>query len=221
MRAINVFKRAAAIALIALVFLPYIPRAHAGRRHRHSSRSATYQAKANSTATCDLDADSSQDRATLQSSGFDKRIKINFADARSSEFAFATGTVDAGRLVAGDIDRDGDVDLVWVGTSHRDAVVLINDGAGNFAAATDNSPYVSELDDLFSSNDPANPNRLKRGRKSSSLASSSFHEIGLAILSVLQIRPISLVPVLARKPPGLQPLFVPYQCKRGPPSILS
>ena len=79
------------------------------------------------TATVDFDADAAQDRATLQSDGFDKTIRLRFGDARRADLAFATGSADGGNLVAGDIDRDGDVDLVWVGSSTRDAVVLLNE----------------------------------------------------------------------------------------------
>jgi len=220
-RVINASKRAAALALIALFILSCVPRAHARHHRQRSSQSKSNSAKISLTATVDFDADAAQDRATLQSNGFDKTIRLRFGDARRADLAFATGSADWGNLVAGDIDRDGDVDLVWVGSSTRDAVVLLNDGQGNFAAATDTSLYASELDDLFGSNDPSSPNKLKRGRKSSSLTSTSFHELGFAFLTGFQADPIRVAHLSSRELLKGQSLFVCYLRKRGPPSVLS
>lgn len=222
MRIINASKRAAALTLIALFVLSCVPRAHARRHHHHhSAQSKLHLEKTSLTAACDFDADFSQARATLQSNGVEKRIKISFADARSMDLAFATGSVDSGNLVAGDIDRDGDIDLVWIESKHRDAVVLINDGDGHFAAAEDNTPYASELDELFNSYDPSNRSGLKRGRRSSTLTSSSFHNVGLTVFVESQAKAIRLVPVANREPLKVQSGFVQYLCERGPPAILS
>ena len=169
----------------------------------------------------DLDADAAQDRATLRANGIDKKISFRFADARRLELAFATGAADSGNLVFGDIDRDGDVDLVWVSNSSRDAIVLLNDGEGNFAAASDNSAYASELSDLFSSYDPAIPGKFKRGRKSSSLTSASFHELGLAWFAGLETVTVHAARVSSLEPLKVQSLFEGYLCKRGPPCVRS
>ena len=93
--------------------------------------------------------------------------------------------------------------------------------AHDFAEATDISPYASELDGLFSSNDPTGNHKLKRGRKSSSLVSASFHDGGLPVLTWFQSATISLAPVSAREPLKVQSHFVPYLRKRGPPLTVS
>ena len=223
MRPTSSSKRAAAITLIALFVLSCVPSAYAHRHHQHKSFHQPIDLSNNSlTTACDFDADVRQDRVTLQSKGYDKTIKIRFGDARRSQLAFTALSDNSGRLVAGDIDQDGDVDLVWVGAVDRqDAIVLINDGEGNFAEATDISPYASELDGLFSSNDPTGNHKLKRGRKSSSLVSASFHDGGLPVLTWFQSATISLAPVSAREPLNVQSHFVPYLRKRGPPLAVS
>ena len=223
MRSTGASKRATAITLIALFVLSCVPRALAHHDPHHKSPPRPIDlSKSGLTAACDFDADVRQDRVTLQSNGHDKKIKIRFGNQRSSELAFTARSDDSGSLIAGDIDRDGDVDLVWVTTAdRRNAVVLINDGEGNFAEAADNSPYASELDGLFSSNDPSGNQRLRRGRKSSSLASASFHDVGLSVLTGFQSTAISLAPVSAREPLHVQSRFVSYLRKRGPPAILS
>ena len=221
MRVINASKKAAAVALIALFILSCVHRAHAGHHCHRSSAAKTNVPRRSLKATLYLDADAAQDRATLRANGVDQRISFRFGDARRAELAFAPGAADAGNLVFGDIDRDGDVDLIWLSNSGRDALVLLNDGEGNFAAAGDNSVYASELDDLFNSYDPFSPTRIKRGRKSLSLTSASFHEPGLALFGGFQTAIVRAARVSNREPLKFQSLFVGYLCKRGPPAALS
>ena len=213
----------AAIALIALFVLSCVPRVRARHHQNHNStRQSVTLAQHDLTAVCDFDADVRQDRITLQSSGYDKTVKIHFANARNSELSFTARTFEAGRLVVGDIDRDGDVDLVWVAAAdRRSVVVLINDGEGNFVEAADNSAYASELDELFSSNDPSGNFKLKRGRRSSSLASASFHDVGLPVLAGFKSTAISSAQIVIREPLKLESSFASYLRKRGPPVSLS
>src|SRR5437588_2291913 len=160
--------------LIALFALSCVARPHPRRQHAHKNRPRAEPAS-NPTTAYQLDRDIIGDRVTLQSNGVEKMLSIRFGNLRHQQIGFKTQTDDSGHLVAGDIDRDGDVDLIWVGAADRkSAVVLINDGEGNFAEASDVSAYASELDGLFNSNDPSGNQKLKRGRKSSSLASASF-----------------------------------------------
>src|SRR5262249_25930157 len=171
----------------------------------------------NSLAAANLDADGGLDRVTLQSNGPDKTIKISFGNARSAELGFRASKDDPGRLVAGDIDRDGDVDLIWVGAADRkEAVVLINDGDGNFAEVTDNTPFASELDELFSGNDPSGRRSLHLKRRTSVLASASFHEVGLPSLARFQRTTVTRAPKFLPEPLSVQSPFVNCLCKRGP-----
>jgi len=206
--------------LIALFVLSGILRApaHLPKASNHSN-----QPPLNSLAAAsDFDADVRPDRATLESNGYDKTVKIRFGNARSSRVAFTAVSDDAGRLVSSDIDRDGDVDLIWVGAADRkDAVVLLNDGEGNFAAAGDNAQYLSELDDLFNTGDPSQSPSLKRRQKTSVLASASFHDVGLPVFIQFQSNSIALERFSIREPLTVQSLFVNHLSKRGPPPSLS
>lgn len=221
MRFARASKRATAITLIALFVLSAVPRALAHRHDHHEYLPPPIDLSKNVLTAAYFDADVRQDRVTLQTNGYEKTIKIRFGNARRAQLAFTARSDDSGSLVAGDIDRDGDVDLVWVTAADRkNAVVLLNDGEGNFAEATDNSPYASELDGLVSSNDPSGNQKLRRGRKSSSLASASFHDVGLLVLTWFQSTAINLAPVSAREPLNVQSLFASYLHKRGPPVLL-
>jgi len=216
-------KKAAALTLIALFVLSCVVRAHPRRSHEHKSpKLPEARFLAGLAPTSDFDADVRQDRVTLLSNGYDKTIKIRFGNARISQVAFTAGSDDAGRLVAGDIDRDGDVDLIWVGAPDRkDAVVLINDGEGNFVEAADISQYASELDDLFSSGDRSGNHSLKRKHKTSVLASASFHDVGLPVLDRFQSTAIAPDPISIREPLRISSPYFNYLSKRGPPVFLS
>lgn len=214
-------KRAAALTLIALFVFSNFPCVYAHRHHGHKSFSRLIYVQNNSFAPSDLDADLRPDRLTLHANGKDRTISIRFGDARSSQISFAAGTDGPGNLVARDIDRDGDVDLVWVGRANRQsAVIFVNDGDGNFAEATDNSPYASELDGLFGTIDPYGNLKLKRGRKSSTLTSTWFHEVGLPLFTRFQYVTIHRATVSIECPVN-QSLFACYIRKRGPPVVLS
>jgi hypothetical protein len=214
-------RRALAFALIALFAFSYVPHTHAHRSdHQDSPRRALGIATDNLTTACALDADVRPDRVTLRANGADKTITIRFGDTRRSEISFLARGNAAGNLVAGDIDHDGDVDLVWGATDPQSAVVLLNNGEGNFAEAPDNSPYASELDDLFGSNDPASDRKVKRGRKTSTLTSTSFHEIDLPLFARFLTVTIDSAAAVSELL-NARSLFVCSVRKRGPPVVLS
>jgi len=214
-------RRATALTLIALFVFSCIPRVHAHHR-KHSLPPVTNQSPLSFSAAAHFDGDVRQDRVTLHSNGYDKTISIRFGDLRDTKIGFTTCSFDDGRLVARDIDRDGDVDLVWFGNvDPKAAVVWMNDGEGNFAELTDNSPYASGLDDLFGAGDPSDSHSLKRKRKSSTLASSSFHEVGLHVLPGVQRHTVSIASLPIPRLLNFQSHFAAYLRKRGPPLRLS
>jgi hypothetical protein len=132
-----------------------------------------------------------------------------------------TEACDDGNLVAGDIDRDGDVDLIWVAAEQRSAVIWLNQGEGEFVEARDNQPYSSELDELFTAGDSPDKRLVKKRSKSSSLVSSSFSDIGAALEIEFQA-PIVARPTFATvERPADRLAFLTKLQKRGPPSILS
>jgi hypothetical protein len=215
-------KSATAKLLIALFALSCVSRAHPWRHHTRKTHSQATKAPLPSAAAYELDTDFKGDRVTLQSNGVDKRISIRFGNRRDKELGFTTRSDDGGNLVAGDIDRDGDVDLIWVGSADRkNAVVLINQGEGNFAEVSDNAPYSSELDELFNTGDSPHQRSLKKHRKNSSLVSSSFSDIDLGLeirfhAPTVQKHSVSAVERVADRQAILTDVS-----PRGPPSILS
>ena len=214
--------KASAKLLILLLVLSCVSSAHAWRHPAHKNTSQVSNSGLGLSAAYELDADLRVDRVTLQSNRFDKTIRIKFGNLHSEEFCFTTGSEDAGNLVAGDIDRDGDVDLIWVGSSDRNnAVILINQGEGSFAEASDNSSYSSELDELFNTGDPTGKRSVKKHRKNFSLTSSSFSDLGPGLELLLHAPTIQKhsVATVERVVDGRA--ILTNIRKRGPPAILS
>jgi len=202
--------------LIALFVLSCVSRAHLGRHHAHEPHSQV-------TTVVPFESENrhNSNLLTLESNGFDKKISIKFGDLRGKELSFTTSSDNAGNLVATDIDRDGDVDLIWVGSADRNnAVVLINEGEGNFAEVSNNSPYASELDELFNTSDSPGKTSLKKQRRSSSLISSHFSDVGLAAEALFYAPTIQqrCAQAIERV---VDRLILAEVRKRGPPSIFS
>lgn len=216
------FTKATAKVLIALILLSCVSRAHPWRHHTHKTHSETTVSTFRSSPAYELDADLKADRVTFESDGFDKTISIKFGNLRTRELAFTTSTDDDGNLLAGDIDRDGDVDLIWVGNADRNkAVVLINQGDGNFVEAGDNALYASELDELFDPGASPHKRSLKKHRKSSSLTSSSFSDIALDLEFRFRASTLQQHPVASVEPVAEDLAILKHVRKRGPPAILS
>jgi hypothetical protein len=217
----NKLTRATAKFLIALYALSCVARAHPCRPQKHNSHSQITKSEL-SPRGLHLDRDLIADRVELQSMGFEKHVRVLFGNQRKQELGFSTSSEDYGNLVAGDIDHDGDIDLIWVGAAaQRHAVILINQGEGNFAEAGDNAPFSSELDELFNIGDPPDKRLVKRHRKSSSLTSSTFSDIAPGVTSELNVTTVNRLSItpLERKADRLA--FLSNDPKRGPPSILS
>src|SRR5216683_5963361 len=212
-----------AAVLIALIGLSWVPLAHASLHDTPKPRPrSTVLSALDLPFIYDLDGDLRADRISLQSNGFDKSISIKFGNARNSVLGFTASSADQGTLVAEDIDHDGDLDLIWVGSSvQKAAVVFINDGKGDFAEAKDNAPYLAELNALLSSTDPSDQHSLQAGRQTYSLTSSSFPDIGLAVASRFTCPKIRLTSFAGFDGISNQQGFFAYLRKRGPPLILS
>lgn len=216
------FTRATAKFLIALFAISYAVRAHPWRSISHRSHPPATNSQVNPAAAgYHLDSDLVADRVTLQSNGFEKRISIRFGNLRKQELGFTASSADLGDLVVGDIDRDGDVDLIWVGAEQKNAVVWLNQGEGDFVESSDSQPYSAELDELFNPGDPPNKHHVKQRSRSSSLVSSTFSDIGV-VLGIEFHAPILRRPtfVAVERPADRLSFLTPIP-KRGPPSILS
>src|SRR5262249_52974770 len=83
----------------------------------------------------DFDGDTELDQATLSSSGGLKSIHIVFGKSSWSSLSFDSNEADRGGLLSGDIDSDGDMDLVWISQSAGKFVAWLGDGRGHFSIA--------------------------------------------------------------------------------------
>lgn len=214
--------KATAKVLIALMMLSCLSRAHPWWHNTHQTHSEATASTFRSSLASELDADFKPDQVVFAPNGFDKTVSIKFGNLQNKEFAFTTSTDDDGNLVAGDIDRDGDVDLIWVGSADRhSAVVLINHGDGNFVEAADNTPYASGLEELFDPGGSPHQRSLKKHHKSSSLTSSSFSDFALGVEFRLRTpaAPPNYVATVERAADRLA--LLTHVPKRGPPAILS
>jgi hypothetical protein len=212
--------RATAKILIALFALSCVTRAHPWRPHKSNHHLPANSSNASLRGFYQLDQDLIEDRVTLESNGCEKRINIRFGNFRNQHLGFKTDSNEDGKLIAGDIDRDGDVDLIWIGSAAtRDAVVLLNEGDGSFVEATDSDAYSGELDGLFGG-DSRDKRLVKHHRKNASLVSSTFSEIAPTVTAgFLFVRPgISTRAPLTRLKNRL--VFLVSLPPRGPPRIL-
>ncbi len=187
-------KSATAKVLIALFVLSCVSRAHTRRPHTHKTHSQAIDAQLCATTAYVLDTDSKAARVTLQSNGFDKTISIKFGNSKNKVLGF---------------------------TTRSDAIVLINQGEGNFAESGDNSLYASELDELFDPGDSPHKRSLKKHHKSSSLTSSSFSDIALDLELRFHAPAVKQHPVATVERVADRLAILTHLRKRGPPSILS
>jgi hypothetical protein len=207
---------------MALMVLPWAPIAYGSLRDAPRPSESARPPSLSLPITADLDGDCRADTVSLLSNGFDKTIQIKFGNSRNSNLNFTAKNADRGIVFAYDINHDGYPDLIWVASSgQKTAVVLINDGQGNFNAARDNTPYISEITALLGSSDPSHQNSLQCGRQAQILTSSpssdnalgsAGHPSGAVTGSVL----FSRFDRCAKRP-----AFVPYLRKRGPPLFVS
>jgi hypothetical protein len=80
----------------------------------------------------DFDGDHGVDQARLYSHGSHKQIHVHLKSSAKT-LSFDSGMSDPGSLLSGDIDRDGDADLIWMSQSGSPVVIFwMGDGHGNF-----------------------------------------------------------------------------------------
>jgi hypothetical protein len=170
----------------------------------------------------DFDGDCRPDRSELLSNGFEKQIQVDFADLRTTQLRFTSKVADPGRLFAVDIDHDGDVDLVWIALSdQRTDVVWINDGKGKFEVAKDDTPYVTEIDGLRSTDDPTNEFFSADGSSTHILTVSSPTGLALLTTSTPAATAKSISTASTPKQQSTDSPYFAYLHKRGPPAHVS
>jgi hypothetical protein len=81
----------------------------------------------------DFDGDNKLDRASLSSHGEVKTIHVAFGKSTSRSLTFKSSVSEHGHLISGDVDEDGDLDLIWVSQTAEKFVALLGDGRGHFS----------------------------------------------------------------------------------------
>jgi len=111
-------------------------------------------------ALADFDGDHRIDRATLSGTGTRKSLDIRLSHTTTHTLLhFDTLASTRGSVFAGDIDNDGDNDLVWTDLVHPDDVVVwLADGAGRFErVCPDRFASAFVLTDAPAYDGPENP----------------------------------------------------------------
>jgi len=86
----------------------------------------------------DFDGDNRPDQAHLLSHGSHKQIHVHLEKSSSKTLSFDSGMSDPGSLLSGDVDRDGDADLIWMSQTASPVVIFwMGDGHGNFTFISD------------------------------------------------------------------------------------
>jgi hypothetical protein len=93
----------------------------------------------------DFDQDNKVDRATLSWLGHSKTISIAFGKSSWVTLSFDSQASDRGTLVSGDVDNDGDIDLVWVSSHAQELTVWLGDGQGNFSLSKSTDAYTEQI----------------------------------------------------------------------------
>lgn len=134
--------------LIALLLLPWL-QAIPSLAASHDAGSPSGFLSDNLPVLADFDGDNKLDEATLSSDGALKTIHIAFGKSLSGALSFNSAVPDRGMLVSGDVDDDGDIDLVWIAADGTTFVICLGDGHGNFSINPDIKPDLRRILALF------------------------------------------------------------------------
>lgn len=97
------------------------------------------------TIFADVNGDGHLEKVELFSEGTQNSIAVHFNRWNVSLYRFEAKISPFGRVLAGDFDHDGDLDLIWLSGGGPDSVLLHNDGQGNFELLDNTHLYASEL----------------------------------------------------------------------------
>jgi len=163
----------------------------------------------------DFDSDNKLDQATLSSEGSLKRIHIGFGKSAWSSLTFDSTVTEPGGLFSGDIDDDGDIDLVWIAESSGKSVTWLGDGHGNFSLDRERKVDVVAL--LGNAHPRLNDNASGREAQATLSTTNLFVPRTFEYHSYLPRRAVTLA---NDTPAAPTPFFAVVQ-ERGPPSQLS
>src|SRR5215204_1430388 len=97
-------------------------------------------------AVADFDGDHLPDRAELVSGGFQKSIHLTLSSPWVTSLQFSSETQQPGSILAEDIDRDSDNDLIWVSDQQpANTALWLNNGIGGLARVSEPAAYAAEI----------------------------------------------------------------------------
>jgi hypothetical protein len=167
----------------------------------------------------DFDGDNKLDQAALSSNGPIKTIHITWGSSSRSSLPFDSGVSDHGRLLSGDIDSDGEADLIWVSQSDPSKfVVWLGDGRGHFSIGTDSELDFHRIQALLGDGEPGLTEKSNGGELPGALLSTSFAAPPAFAYPAHIFLPEQSFS--AAQPLALCALFFSVLRKRGPPPKL-
>jgi hypothetical protein len=206
------------IALLLAPWLQAIPGFSAS--HEISSNFNSSVSLYNLPVFSDFDGDNKLDQAALSSYGPLKKIRITLGKSAWRLLSFDSGVPERGRLVSGDIDSDGDADLIWVSQGDPAQFVMwYGDGRGNFSIATEPARDLHRIQTLLEDHPSGLTDNPDAGELLCVLLTTSLagpRTVAYHPYIVSSKTPFSAAQVRAVSAPCVSVLR-----KRGPPSKLS
>jgi hypothetical protein len=164
----------------------------------------------------DFDGDNKLDRASLSSNGQQKTIHVALGNSSRHSLSFDSDVADRGALISGDVDEDGDLDLIWISQSARKFVAWLGDGHGKFLAGANSH---ASFDQFAAFLPDAGHGHLEQGNRSelTAVLSDGSFTIPAALRKREDLRraPRSVI-----DQPILSSSTFPVLTLRGPPSKL-
>ena len=169
----------------------------------------------------DFDGDHKLDQAELSSRGRFKTIYVTLGKSSWRSLFFDSVVSDKGRLVSGDLDNDGDDDLIWMSQGNpEEFVIWLGDGRGDFSIATKPEANLHRIHALLNDEAPSGLSDNSTGRELSCALLLAPVWIGL-LKTQYQFH---IVSAQTWQPNQTRAASMPYLSvlrKRGPPSELS
>ena len=206
--------------VIALLISPFALCVR-GVRANLTSGPVSYPSRPITRLFLDPNGDRKPEKIDLLAGGSLRTIQIELETQREN-LTFSVDNNREGFLIPYDIDRDSDLDLIWVvSADKKKSIVYINDGRANFRIQKDTARFASELNDLFPNDNPNDQQSLKLKRKdagakatpSSKIVFTSGHQLAFTEDWTTPASPVSVF--------NLRSPFLSYLRERGPPVSLS
>lgn len=99
----------------------------------------------------DFNGDGHLEEVELFFEGTQNSIAVHVSRSNVSLYRFEAKLSPFGKVLAGDFDHDGDLDLIWLTGAGPDSVVVGDDGQGNSEFVDNTHAYASELRILIDS----------------------------------------------------------------------